>query len=300
MTRYRFIHANQAEYGVRRCCRAVGVSPSSFYDWHRRSPSARVQADQRLVGQIRRIHHDSGGAYGAPRIHAELQIACGIRVGRKRVARLMRTAGLVGCHRRRRWRPGLTRRDPGAAPAPDLCRRRFSPPELNRLWHGDYTELPTDQGPLYLAAVVDGCSRLAVGHAMGEQPTAELAIGAVELGVWRRGLVGDGLIHHSDRGAQFTSLAFGSKLQRLGIRASMGSVGDCFDHALIESFFATLECELIDRRHWRTREEARLEVFWWLEAVYNRTRRHSSLGYLTPTEYEARPRITVSSSDPSK
>ena len=187
---------------MRRCCRAVGVSPSSFYDWHRRSPSARVQADQRLVGQIRRIHHDSGGAYGAPRIHAELQIACGIRVGRKRVARLMRTAGLVGCHRRRRWRPGLTRRDPGAAPAPDLCRRRFSPPELNRLWHGDYTELPTDQGPLYLAAVVDGCSRLAVGHAMGEQPTAELAIGAVELGVWRRGLVGDGLIHHSDRGAQ--------------------------------------------------------------------------------------------------
>jgi len=300
VTRYRFIHANQAEYGVRRCCRAVGVSPSSFYDWHRRSPSARVQADQRLLGQIRRIHHDSGGAYGAPRIHAELQIACGIRVGRKRVARLMRTAGLVGCHRRRRWRPGLTRRDPGAAPAPDLCRRRFSPPELNRLWHGDYTELPTDQGPLYLAAVVDGCSRLAVGHAMGEQPTAELAIGAVELGVWRRGLVGDGLIHHSDRGAQFTSLAFGSKLQRLGIRASMGSVGDCFDHALIESFFATLECELIDRRHWRTREEARLEVFWWLEAVYNRTRRHSSLGYLTPTEYEARPRITVSSSDPSK
>lgn len=300
MTRYRFIHANQAEYGVRRCCRAVGVSPSSFYDWHRRSPSARVQADQRLLGQIRRIHHDSGGAYGAPRIHAELQIACGIRVGRKRVARLMRTAGLVGCHRRRRWRPGLTRRDPGAAPAPDLCRRRFSPPELNRLWHGDYTELPTDQGPLYLAAVVDGCSRLAVGHAMGEQPTAELAIGAVELGVWRRGLVGDGLIHHSDRGAQFTSLAFGSKLQRLGIRASMGSVGDCFDHALIESFFATLECELIDRRHWRTREEARLEVFWWLEAVYNRTRRHSSLGYLTPTEYEARLRITVSSSDPSK
>jgi len=202
VTRYRFIHANQAEYGVRRCCRAVGVSPSSFYDWHRRSPSARVQADQRLLGQIRRIHHDSGGAYGAPRIHAELQIACGIRVGRKRVARLMRTAGLVGCHRRRRWRPGLTRRDPGAAPAPDLCRRRFSPPELNRLWHGDYTELPTDQGPLYLAAVVDGCSRLAVGHAMGEQPTAELAIGAVELGVWRRGLVGDGLIHHSDRGAQ--------------------------------------------------------------------------------------------------
>ncbi len=300
MTRYRFIHANQAEYGVRRCSRAVGVSPSSFYDWHRRGPSLRSQADQRLLNQIRRIHRDSGGAYGAPRVHAELQIACGVKVGRKRVARLMRTAGLVGCHRRRRVRPGLTRRDPRAAPAPDLCRRQFSPLQLDRLWHADYTELPTDQGPLYLVAVVDGCSRLAVGHQMGEHATAELAIGAVELAVWRRGLVHDGLIHHSDQGAQFTSLAFGSKLQALGIRASMGSVGDCFDHALIESFFATLECELIDRRPWHTREEARLEVFWWLEAVYNRTRRHSSLGYLSPMEYEARLSMTVSNSDPSK
>jgi putative transposase len=301
VTRYRFIHANRAEYGVRRCCRAVGVSPASFYDWHRRGPSARAQADQRLLHQIRRIHRDSGGAYGAPRIHAELQIACGVKVGRKRVARLMRAEGLVGCHRRRRVRPGLTRRVPAAAPAPDLCRRQFSPPQPDHMWHADYTELPTDQGPLYLAAVIDGCSRLAVGHQMGEHATTELAIGAVQLAVWRRGLVhGDGLIHHSDQGAQFTSLAFGSKLQQLGIRASMGSVGDCFDHALVESFFATLECELIDRRHWRTREEARLEVFWWLEAVYNRTRRHSSLGYLSPMEYEARLSMTVSNNDSSK
>ena len=300
MTRYRFIHANRAEYGVRRCSRAVGVSPSSFYDWHRRGPSLRSQADQRLLNQIRRIHRDSGGAYGAPRVHAELQIACGVKVGRKRVARLMRTEGLVGCHRRRRVRPGLTRRDPAAAPAPDLCRRQFSPPQPDRMWHADYTELPTDQGPLYLVAVVDGCSRLAVGHQMGEHATTELAIGAVELAVWRRGLVEGGLIHHSDQGAQFTSLAFGNKLQALGIRASMGSVGDCFDHPLIESFFATLECELIDRRLWHTREEARLEVFWWLEAVYNRTRRHSSLGYLSPLEYEARLSMAVSHSDPSK
>jgi putative transposase len=287
------------EFGVRRCCRAVGVSPTSFYDWHRRGPSARAQADQRLLVEIRRIHRDSGGAYGAPRIHAELQIACGVRVGRKRVARLMRAAGLVGCHRRRRFRPGLTRRDPAAAPAPDLCRRQFSPPEPDHLWHADLTELPTDQGPAYLAAVIDGCSRLAVGHAMGEHPTAELAIGAVELAVGRRGLVNDRLIHHSDQGAQFSSLAFGGKLHQLGIRASMGSVGDCFDHALVESFFATLECELIDRRHWRTREEARLEVFWWLEAAYNRTRRHSSLGYLSPTEYEARLSMTPTHNDPS-
>jgi putative transposase len=296
VTRYRFIDQHSQQYGVRRCCRAVGVSPSSFYDWHRRGPSARQRADQRLLGDI---HAQRGGAYGAPRVHAELQIACGVRVGRKRVARLMRSAGLVGCHRRRR--KGLTRRDPQAAPAPDLCHRQFSPPEPDRMWHGDSTELPTDQGKLYLVAIIDGCSRRAVGHAIGEHPTAELAISAVELAVSRRQVDPDGgLVHHSDQGAQFTSLAFGSKLQALGIRASMGSVGNCYDHALIESFFATLECELIDRRHWRTRAEARLEVFWWIEAVYNRTRRHSSLGYLSPVEYEARPRMTVTNSDPSK
>ena len=300
MTRYRFIQEHSQHYGVRRCCRAVGVSPSSFYDWHRRGPSTRQRADQRLLADIGRIYRQSGGAYGAPRIHAELQIACGVRVGRKRVARLMRSAGLVGCHRRRRFRPGLTRRDQGAAPAPDLCQRQFSPPWPNRMWHADYTELSTDQGTLYLVAVVDGCSRVAVGHAMGAHADAALAISAVELAVWRRGVVEDGLIHHSDQGSQFTSLAFGKRLRSLGIRASMGSVGDCYDHALIESFFATLECELIDRRHWRTREEARLEVFWWLEAVYNRTRRHSSLGYLSPMEYEAKLSMTTSNSDPSK
>jgi putative transposase len=299
VTRDRFIDQHSQQYGVRRCCRAVGVSPSSFYDWHRRGPSARQRADGRLLAEIGRIHRDSGGAYGAPRVHAELQIACGVKVGRKRVARLMRSAGLVGCHRRRR--KGLTRRDPRAAPAPDRCHRQFSPPQLDRRWHGDDTELPTDEGKLYLVAMIDGCSRRAVGHAMGEHATAELAIGAVELAVSRRQVDHDGgLVHHSDQGAQFTSLAFGSRLRQLGIRASMGSVGDCFDHALIESFFATLECELIDRRHWRTRAEARLEVFWWIEAVYNRTRRHSSLGYLSPMEYEARLSMTASNSDPSK
>ena len=300
MTRYRFIDQHSQQYGVRRCCQAVDVSASSFYDWHRRGPSARQRADQRLLAQIGRIYRESGGAYGAPRVHAELQIACGVRCGRKRVARLMRSAGLVGCHRRRRFRPGLTRRDPGATPAPDLCHRQFSPPRPDRMWHADYTELPTDQGKLYLVAVVDGCSRLAVGYAMGEHAEAALAIGAVELAVWRRGVVDDGLIHHSDQGSQFTSLAFGKRLRALGIRASMGSVGDCYDHALIESFFATLECELIDRHHWHTREEARLEVFWWLEAVYNRRRRHSSLGYLSPMEYEANLSMTASHSDPSK
>jgi transposase InsO family protein len=299
VTRYRFIDQAKHQFGARRCCRVLGVSPSSYYD-RRRGPSARARADHVLLGQIRQIHTSSGGAYGAPRIHAELQIACGVRVGRKRVARLMRAAGLVGCHRRRRWRPGTTRRDPRAAPAPDLVNRQFVAAAPNRLWHADYTELPTDEGKLYLVAIVDGCSRLAVGHAMGEHAAAGLAISAVELAVSRREVdQGGGLIHHSDQGAQFTSLAFGSRLRALGIRASMGSVGDCFDHALIESFFATLECELIDQRHWRTREEARLEVFWWLEAVYNRTRRHSALGYLSPVAYEAMLERASGTSEPS-
>src|SRR4029453_17210319 len=180
------------------------VSPASFYDWHRRGPSARQRADLRLLAEIRRIHRDSGGAYGAPRIHAELQIARGVKVGRKRVARLMCTQGLGGCHRRRRGRRGLAppRRDPKAAPAPDLCQRQFSPPQPDRMWHADYTELPTDQGPLYLAAVIDGCSRLAVGHQMGEHPTVELALDALEMAIWCRQAQLEGLVHHSDQGAQ--------------------------------------------------------------------------------------------------
>jgi putative transposase len=304
VTRYRFVAQYQPQYGVRRCCRAVGVSPSSFYDWHRRlhHPSARARSDQALTAQITRIHKQSGDAYGAPRIHAELQIACGVRVGRKRVARLMRTAGLVGCHRRKRWRPGTTRRDPKARPAPDLVNRQFVAQRPDRLWHGDLTELPTLEGTLYLAVLVDGCSRLAVGHAIGEHPDTGLAVGALELAVGRRGGVVDqagGLVCHTDQGSTYTAARFSKRLQRLGIRASMGSVGDCFDHALVESFNATLQCELIDRRAWKTKAEARREVFYWIEAVYNRTRRHSALGYLSPVEYEATLSMTPTTSDPS-
>ena len=304
MTRYRFVAQYQPQYGVRRCCRAVGVSPSGFYDWHRRlhQPSARVRADQVLTAEITRIHRQSGGAYGAPRVHAELQIACGVRVGRKRVARLMRTAGLVGCHRRKRWRPGTTRRDPKARPAPDLVNRAFTAQRPDRLWHGDLTELPTLEGKLYLAVLVDGCSRLAVGHAIGEHATAELAVGALELAIGRRRLVVDdhgALICHTDQGSTYTAAAFSKRLEGLGIRASMGSVGDCFDHALVESFNATLECELIDRRAWTTKAQARLEVFYWIEAVYNRTRRHSALGYLSPLDYEATLSMTPTTSNPS-
>jgi len=301
VTRYRFIEGHQQAWGLRRCCRVLGVSASGYYDWRGRGPSTRARADQQLTRQIRQIHADSDATYGAPRVHAELQIACGVHVGRKRVARLMRAAELVGCHRRRRP-PGLTRRDPKATPAPDLVKRAFSPPRPNRLWCADLTELPTDQGPLYLAAVLDGCSRLAVGHAMAERATAELVVSALELAIWRRGLAAgaDGLVHHSDHGAQYTSLAFGKRLGELGIRPSMGTVGDSLDNALTEAFFASLECELIDRRHWASRAEARLEVFWWIEARYNRARRHSALGYRSPAEYEAMLSMAAPNSEPSK
>jgi putative transposase len=269
----------------------AGRLPLKRFDWRRRAadPSAHAQADRWLLGQIRRIHRDSGGAYGAPRIHAELQIACGVRVGRERVVRLLRAAAAGGLPSTPAVAAGPGPPRPtgraGTEPVPAPVQPTLAGPHVAC----DDLELPTDEGPLYLVAALDGCSRL-VGHAMGERATAELAIAALQLAVWRRGLVdGDGLIHHSDQGSpgQFTSLAFGGKLQQLGIQASMGSVGDCFDHALIESFFATLECELIDQRHWRTREEARLEAFWWIQAVDNRTRRHSALGYLSLVEYEA-------------
>jgi putative transposase len=235
VTRYRFIDQAKHQFGARRCCRVLGVSLSGYYHW-RRGLSARARADQALLGQIARIHQQSGGGYGAPRIHAELQIACGVKVGRKRVARLMRSAGLVGCHRRRRFRSGLTRRGPRAAPAPDLCQRQFSPPELNRLWHADYTELPTDEGPLYLVAVLDGCSRRAVGHAMGAHADARLAIGAVELAVGRRLVDPDGgLIHHSDQGSQLRLkgslqhrlLLMGVTVARRGLRREFSSPGSC-------------------------------------------------------------------------
>jgi putative transposase len=283
VSRFRLIEAEKAEHSVVRLCRLLGVSPSGYYAWRRRPPSARAWADAALVATIREVHAASRGTYGAPRVHAELGDAHGVRCGRKRVARLMRADGLAGVCRRRSVR--TTRRDEAATVSDDLVKRAFAATAPDRLWVADITSLPTWAGFLYLAVVLDACTRRVVGWAMAEHMRAELVVDALDMALWNRRPTA-GLVHHSDHGSQYTSLAFGRRCREAGIAVSMGSVGDCFDNALAESFFATLECELVARSRWRTHAEARMAVFDFIEAFYNPRRRHSALGYLSPAAYE--------------
>jgi putative transposase len=249
-----------------------------------RPPSARAMSDAALSVQIRAIHARSRGTYGAPRVHAELR-AEDVHCSRKRVARLLRAAGLHGCHRRKGVH--TTRRNPDIPPAPDLVRRDFTAAAPDRLWVADMTYVPTWMGFLYLAIVLDVYSRRIVGWAMADHLRTELVIEAVEMAIGRR-RPADEVIHHSDQGSQYTSLAFGRRLRDAGLVASMGSRGDCFDNAMAESFFATLECELLAGRSFPTKNAARLAVFDYIEGFYNSHRRHSALGYLSPMAYERR------------
>jgi putative transposase len=277
------VRANQAKYSVRRMCALLGVSPSGYYTWSRRAqPSAR-RTDEELREQIRAIYERSRGTYGSPRVHAELA-ATGTHVSRKRVARLMREQGLVGASRRRRV--STTVRDGKARRAPDLVNRDFSSPERDRLWVADITYIPTAAGFLYLAVVLDAWSRRVVGWSMATHLRTQLVLAALDMALEQRRP--QEVIHHSDQGTQYTSIAFGQRCRQAGVRPSMGSVGDCFDNALCESFFATLECELLERRRFKTQPEARNAVFEFLEGWYNRYRRHSALGYLSPAEFERR------------
>jgi putative transposase len=285
VSRFRFIDAEKATYPIALLCRVLGVSRAGYYGWRQRPPSSRAAADAALSATIRAIHGASRGTYGAPRVRAELADAHGVRCSRRRVARLMRGAGLAGCHRRRAVR--TTRRDAAAAPAPDLVGRCFAAAAPDRLWTADITYLPTLAGFLYLAVVLDVFSRRVVGWAMAADLGARLVVDALEMALWTRRPAA-GLVHHSDRGSQYSSLAFGRRCRAAGVVPSMGAVGDAYDNALTESFFATLECELIDRSRWRTHAEARTAVFGFVEAFYNRTRRHSALGYLSPAQFEAR------------
>jgi putative transposase len=262
----------------------LGVSRSGYYDWKDRPPSRRSQQDAALTERIREIHHASRKTYGSPRIHAELK-AMGIRCSKKRVARLMRKAGLEGCSHGRRSRKGTTLKDSAAIPAADLVRRNFSAKAPNQLWVADITYIKTEEGFLYLSFVLDAYSRRLVGWSMATHLRAELVIDALEMAIWRRKPQA-GLIHHSDQGVQYTSLSFGKRLEEAGIIASMGSVGSAYDNAMAESFVATLKSELLYRSSWPTRASARTATFEYIECFYNSRRRHSAVGYLSPMEYE--------------
>jgi putative transposase len=281
---YRFIAAEKAEHRVSTLCRTLGVSRSGFYAWAGRPPSARRREDDELVERLRRIHQMSRGTYGAARIHAELR-ADGHRHGRKRIARLMRQEGLEGAHRRRFRR--TTEADPLGAPAADLVDRLFTADRPNELWVADITYIRTWAGWLYLAVVVDAHSRMVVGWSMREDLRSELVVDALQMALWRRNVAPGQLVHHSDRGSQYTSFVCGRTLREAGIAQSMGSRGDAYDNALAESFMATLKTELIDRRSWPTRHAARTAIYDYIEGWYNPRRRHSALGYQSPAQFEA-------------
>jgi putative transposase len=275
------VRAHQAAYPIATMCRVLGLSTSGYYAWNKRVPSARTRSNARLVEQIRTIHECSGGTYGAPRVHAQLSEQ-GVPAGYNRVARLMRQAQLRGVSRRR-W-VCTTQRDRRARPAADLVQRRFSAELPDQLWVADITYIATWEGFLYLAVVLDVFSRKVVGWAMRSHLLSELVLSALDMAFTVRRP--HDVIHHSDQGRQYTSVAFGARCEALGVRASMGSVGDCYDNAMCESFFATLECELLERYRFRTKAEAEAAVFQFIEGWYNPHRLHSSLGYVSPVNYE--------------
>jgi transposase InsO family protein len=263
-------------------CRVLRVSRSGFHAWVSRPPSARTVADARLSATIAEVHVMSRGSYGAPRVHAELRLGMGVRCGRKRVARLMRAAGLAGIsHRRKRGRSR-----PDTATHDDLVQRRFIADAPNRMWCTDITEHPTRDGKVYCAAVMDVYSRQIIGWSIADHIRAELVVDALQMAIWRRHPE-PGTIVHADRGAQYTSWVFGHRLRAAGLLGSMGRVASSVDNTMIESFWSTMQRELLDQRSWTTRHELSSAIFEWIEAWYNPRRRHTSLDNLSPADYEA-------------
>jgi transposase InsO family protein len=286
-----FIQAHRGEHPVRRLCQVLGVSRAGYYAWHTRqqqAPRPRAQADATLAQHIAQVHAASQARYGSPRIQAELR-AAGVRCSRKRIARLMREQQLAG-KRRRRFRVVTTDGRHAEPVAPNQLARQFAVATIggpDRVWAADYTFIPTRQGFLYLAVVLDLYSRRVVGWAMRHTQDHGLVLDALAMAVGRR-QPRRGLVHHSDRGRQYASTAYRAALTRLGVCVSMSRVGDCWDNAVVESFFATLKTELVDGADWRSRDQARHALFGYLEVWYNRQRRHSTLGYLSPAEFEQR------------
>jgi len=282
--RFGFIAAEKATFPVRVLCRMLQVSRAGFYAWQARPPAPRAQADERLGLEIAAIHAESQRRYGSPRIHAEL-VHRGCRTSRKRVARLMRVHGLVA-RRRRRFCVTTQSRHPFPI-APNVLARQFERAGPDQAWVTDITYIPTGEGWLYLAVILDLCSRFAVGWAMSERITDDLTLDALGLALARR-RPPRGLLHHSDRGSQYASGDYQRALAQHGIVCSMSRRGDCWDNAVAESFFATLKVELVHDAAWATRAAARTELFEYLELFYNAQRRHSALGYLSPRAFERR------------
>lgn len=273
--------AYQAVHSISRMCRVLEVSRSGYYAWLHRKPCERRKQDALLAAEVERSHTASRGTYGAPRIWADLT-ELGYCVGRKRVARLMREVAVEGVTRRKKH--VTTIRDELSRPAPDLVDRDFSTTGPDQLWVADITYVPTLEGHLYLAVVLDAWSRKIVGWSMQDHLLTDLVVEAFDMAVARRRP--SNVIHHSDQGCQYTSFVFSARCAEAGVDLSMGSVGDAYDNAMCESFFATLECELLDRTRFRTRTEADAALFDFIEGFYNSRRRHSALDYLSPAEYE--------------
>lgn len=280
---YTFIAGRCSDLPVATCCRVMKVSTSGFYAWVAQPVSDRDWADAILTNTIVDIHRMSRRSYGSPRVHAELRLGEGIRCSRKRVERLMRQAHVQGIYRRRGR--GCTRRD-GSQPSDDLVGRQFDPAGPDRLWVMDVTEHRTGEGKVYLAAVLDAYSRRVVGWSIADHIRSELVVDALQMALWRRQPPRDQTIAHSDHGTQYTSWAFGRRLRSAGLLGSMGSIGDAYDNAVAESFFHTLQLELLDEHRWDTRDQLANAIFDWIEAWYNPRRRHSYTNMLSPIDYE--------------
>jgi len=282
---YTFIAQACTDLPVATCCRVMKVSTSGYYGWQADPVSERDRDDAYLTDTIVDIHRMSRRSYGSPRVHAELRLGLDTRCSRKRVERLMRQARVSGIYRRRRH--GCTRRDTTAEPADDLVERQFDPEEPDRLWVMDVTEHPTPEGKLYLAVVLDAFSRIVVGWSIADHIRSELVVDALQMAIWRRRPPKDQTVAHSDHGSTYTSWAFGRRLRTAGLLGSMGTVGDCFDNSVAESFFGTLQLELLDEHRWTSRQHLALAIFDWIESWYNPKRRHSYCKMLSPVDYEA-------------
>ena len=264
-------------------CRVLGVSRSGYYEWKGRPESARATRDRELLKLIERVHADSRGSYGSPRVTAELRLGVGVEVNRKRVARLMRQARIQGIYRRR-GRKNLV----NAATEDDLVKRDFTATWPDALWLTDITEHPTDEGKLYCGAVMAVFSRRVIGWSIAARQDSELVINALSMAVTRRQPEEGKTVLHSDHGAQYTAWAFGKRIRDAGILGSMGTVGDCYDNAMMESFWHTMQLKLPDLRKWESRQQLSNAIFEWIQCWHNPYRRHSSLGMLSPAEYERR------------